>query len=664
MKIFFILPVFYYFMHTGFLFFPSDNIPQRVTNPVDTIRQNIATTAAPDNNSAFVKILVRDDNEKKLAGIAVLLYNQQWKLYYLTTTDVNGEARFMVPAAKKYVVAIGEMNNMGDVSLPSIGGVVFKKLFYYVPTVVEEKQVGDTLFQEVGDFSKPSSARALVKVLVTDLQKIPLANEEVILKVENKNLIYKAFTDGNGNANLLVPKGQKYKVSFKYDRDVDMFEVDINTGFRTIEIGYEYIGSKKVEEYYANTSRNNQGFITGFLPNKIRKLKKPEGLKVTKKSWGYTMKFPDSSHISTPAIYLEQILVNGGYYDLGFYSFDRVSGNFRWGVQLYEAGTSPVVCDDSVILLNTESCTLYALDAISGDLLWSYWLAPVILSTPTVANGNVITCYPATLAGAAASVIKEKTYAIVCFDLKTGKIKWQNWLDAEILAAPVVHADRVFCTTRSGKVFGCNLNDGKNMVAAAINATAPPVFYNNKLYIPHLKNKQSSDEVLGVFSKDKLTVIRDFSGIARRNIKSISGYTLMHYTGMQPLIIKDKLYSVTDNQITCYHAETGSKIWQRNIIVKNADTNYAIATQPVYAGNKIVVASQDGNVKIFDSEFGKLINEYGVQFPIVTEPVIHDGWIYAGALDGKFVAINTKDKTLTGWPMWKGNGMHNPVITK
>lgn len=417
-----------------------------------------------------------------------------------------------------------------------------------------------------------------------------------------------------------------------------------------------------MEKYYATTRRNSQGFITGFVPNKLRKVNKPGGLKVVKKSWGYTMNFPDSSKVSTPAIYLEQILVNGGYYDQGFYSFDRNNGNFRWGVELYEAGTSPVACDDSVIVLNTESFTLYAFDALSGELLWSLWLAPVLISTPTVAKGKVITCYPANLDGAVSSIVKDKTYAMVCFELKTGKILWQKWLDAEILGAPVINADRVFCTTLSGKVFGFDLNNGENMVSAAIHATAAPVVTNNKLYIPHKKNAQAATEVLGLYNKEKLTLIRDFSGLSKRWINYGNAYNAMHHSGLQPLIIKDKLYAVTDNQITCYHAETGDKLWQQTVIIRNPDTNYAITTQPVYAGNNIVVASQDGNIKIYDAKFGKLINEFGVQSVIVTEPVVFDGWIYAGALDGKLVAINSKDKTISGWPMWKGTGRHNPFI--
>jgi outer membrane protein assembly factor BamB len=35
-----------------------------------------------------------------------------------------------------------------------------------------------------------------------------------------------------------------------------------------------------------------------------------------------------------------------------------------------------------------------------------------------------------------------------------------------------------------------------------------------------------------------------------------------------------------------------------------------------------------------------------------SQPVVEDGWVYVGTSDGKLVAIDTGDKSLTGWPMW------------
>jgi outer membrane protein assembly factor BamB len=46
------------------------------------------------------------------------------------------------------------------------------------------------------------------------------------------------------------------------------------------------------------------------------------------------------------------------------------------------------------------------------------------------------------------------------------------------------------------------------------------------------------------------------------------------------------------------------------------------------------------------------------------QPVVHDGWIYVGTEDGRLVAIDTRDKKLTGWSMWGGNAQRSGVGPK
>ncbi|MBK9032171.1 MAG: PQQ-binding-like beta-propeller repeat protein [Myxococcales bacterium] len=46
-----------------------------------------------------------------------------------------------------------------------------------------------------------------------------------------------------------------------------------------------------------------------------------------------------------------------------------------------------------------------------------------------------------------------------------------------------------------------------------------------------------------------------------------------------------------------------------------------------------------------------------------SRPVAVDGWIYVGTEDGRLVAIDTKDRSLTGWPMWGGNAARTGIAT-
>ncbi len=42
-----------------------------------------------------------------------------------------------------------------------------------------------------------------------------------------------------------------------------------------------------------------------------------------------------------------------------------------------------------------------------------------------------------------------------------------------------------------------------------------------------------------------------------------------------------------------------------------------------------------------------------------SQPVVEDGWIYAGTEDGLLVALDTGDRSLAGWPMWGGGAGRN-----
>src|SRR5207249_6931834 len=87
-----------------------------------------------------------------------------------------------------------------------------------------------------------------------------------------------------------------------------------------------------------------------------------------------------------------------------FYCFDATTGALKWAINLDDDGPTAAVCDNSVCVFNTESCTLFAVDADTGKHLWSHWLGDPLTSTPTIANGVVFTSYPAAGGGGVGQV--------------------------------------------------------------------------------------------------------------------------------------------------------------------------------------------------------------------------------------------------------------------
>ena len=116
---------------------------------------------------------------------------------------------------------------------------------------------------------------------------------------------------------------------------------------------------------------------------------------ITKSATGFEVSLPSKAPIPTPTIHDGKLFVSGGFHSKEFYCLDATTGRFIWGINLDDEGQTAAVAGDRTCVFNTESCTLFAVDAETGKLLWSYWLGDPLTSTPTIANGKVFTSYPA-----------------------------------------------------------------------------------------------------------------------------------------------------------------------------------------------------------------------------------------------------------------------------
>ena len=64
---------------------------------------------------------------------------------------------------------------------------------------------------------------------------------------------------------------------------------------------------------------------------------------------------------------------------------------------------------------------------------------------------------------------------LAAFDLQTGKIAWQDWLDADVISAPVAVGDFVYAATFNGTVIKFEQKTGKVRYATRAHATSAPV---------------------------------------------------------------------------------------------------------------------------------------------------------------------------------------------
>src|SRR4030095_2017942 len=108
---------------------------------------------------------------------------------------------------------------------------------------------------------------------------------------------------------------------------------------------------------------------TEFRPGHVtpRKLD-ANAIKIEEK--GFTITLPSGAPIPTPTVYKGKLYISGGFHSKEYYCCDAHTGKGIWGVDLDDDGPTSAVCEDDVVVFNTESCTIFALDANTGKHLW------------------------------------------------------------------------------------------------------------------------------------------------------------------------------------------------------------------------------------------------------------------------------------------------------
>ena len=116
---------------------------------------------------------------------------------------------------------------------------------------------------------------------------------------------------------------------------------------------------------------------------------------LNKTETGFVIQLPSASLTPSPTLYHGILYASGGFGSKEFYAFDAATGDVKWALDLDDDGPTSAIIADDVVVFNTESCTIFAVHADTGEMLWSHYLGDPLLSTPSIAHGKVFTAYPA-----------------------------------------------------------------------------------------------------------------------------------------------------------------------------------------------------------------------------------------------------------------------------
>lgn len=623
---------------------------------IDTIFQEIPTNQVFDENTMVVKFQLVTPEGKMIANYPIRLFAPSLQKVFVAKTDEKAIARFYVPTKTEYHIGVGNVSNYQKITVMYEEPPILTKILKFAVSEVNEYNSNDTIFQTVKSTDKASSERALVIISVEDYDRKPLADENVYLQAQNSNLTYTSTTNTEGKAYFLLPKTDVYLLHLTYERNIRLISFPDFASLHTTSVHLTYVGTNRVNQLYDMANRTDDGFLKEFISSPVNQISSVESDYYTSTPWGYQLFKSAENPTSTPAFAFGNIYTGNGLYSTDYYCFDALTGKFKWGVQLADNGPSASVLTDSILLINTESCTLYALNAINGKLLWSKWLAPYLYTSPTVFQNRVITSYQA-------NIFKETNFQlnrkiVVAFDLKTGNVAWQNWLDEEILGSAVGADSSIYITTYSGKLYKFSAHDGKLKAMNDMQAVSQPVIAGNNIYISaRLKDNKEKYELLLV-DAESLKVKKNFSKITGQvgfqTPHDLHFPEKLNFNGSRVLFLKEQIFAIIQGNLVAADAESGEIKWKVPVGENE--------TMPVYAGGYLLVNSKAGLIKVIDPKSGKTIDTYRTGLPLFSQLIVWKGWIFSASSKNGIAAYKTGNSKLDGWFMWGKDASHNTAI--
>lgn len=419
---------------------------------------------------------------------------------------------------------------------------------------------------------------------------------------------------------------------------------------------------------------------------------------------GYYIQLPNHTMVPTPAIVDGKLFLSGGFGSKQYYSFEAKSGDLNWAIDLDDDGPSSPAVEDGLIVFNTESCTIFVCDMVSGKELWSYYLGDPLMSMPTIANGIVFTAYPAAYkidsrsydSDSALKHLKSiPTHVLAAFEAGTGKIIWQKWIDCDIMSAPVAKEDLLYVTTFSGALYKVKQRTGEIIEAKAMRATSVPIFSTANDMIVSKRSDRAADSavfesiVVARGSSPAKTVYKKQAHYLDKKVQNASGLkkssaqmdagngfaggapasanwhaaeanigysnvsSLQAFQGSRGVYTNGNLYSTMGDEVICTDAR-GDVKWKHKLDGDMEKEGGFMGTPPIFVNGYLIVATYSGEILIIN-EMGKLINKYAINNPVRYQPVVDKGWIYVTTTNGRLYAIDTGNPMITGWNMWGAN---------
>lgn len=200
---------------------------------LQTVPQTYGPDAKPTAGLGIVRLEISKASDQPLLNYPVAITCYKLRKTFTTKTNAAGIATFMVPLDQEYEIDMDAIHSFDYVDLPNLPGYRATRRFTYEPTVIKEKVVRDTVEQFLDPGQQGTSSAVIVHLTLRGGPDGAWRSEPIFLEVLGERRWYRGRTDQAGVATFLLPKGKKYMVHGRYERDLDVVDLSRRRG-----IGY------------------------------------------------------------------------------------------------------------------------------------------------------------------------------------------------------------------------------------------------------------------------------------------------------------------------------------------------------------------------------------------------------------------------------------------
>jgi Ca-activated chloride channel homolog len=364
---------------------------------------------------------------------------------------------------------------------------------------------------------------------------------------------------------------------------------------------------------------------------------------------GWVTRLPEGLELPAAAYGDGRVYVSGGFSSVTFYALDATTGAIDWATtHLEDDGPTAAVYDDGRVIFNTESCTLFALDARTGKRLWRRYLGDPTLAQIAVADGVVFSAHPTD---------GSRRHRLSAFRVASGARLWSRPLSGELLVGPVVHGDAVYASTLEGWTYRYERASGRLAWKRRLHATTAPWPAGDELFV---SRRAGTREQQIVVSAATGAILREHHAAPGGHLADVprdlsSWPAVWRFEGSRPVVAGGVRYVAMGGEIRASDANTGETLWVRR---DPRPTPARALGSVALAGPQLVLATRAGQLLGLDVDTGYTLWAYDLGEPVVAQPIIARGWVYATTTTGSVIALHVADASIDGWHMFGGNPAH------